>query len=302
MTMKRRVQTIMLCLAALLIWNKAYADFRDIVAQRFSSSPEYVILNLPPRPGSWPGTIYSSNMRVPFAYGKPDDPVLHRGATVSITAQEGYDIGATAKGGISSWVKLSADASSVADVVMFFPDAQIVDMSYADLVRRIETSAEAIAVAKRGQIPVIIIKAYVGTPTIVVTKKDAASADAWARLSKQVSAGASAKATAGNSITYQAGAPIPFAFEISQIEFDPSDLARGKVTVRLAALPTTLFAFREAEGQIKVQVSSDGPNDRGHDDVRVRPAVSSGKYVHYGWHRGHDKKVVIIKRGRESRY
>jgi hypothetical protein len=145
----------------LLSSSAARADFREIIVQRFAATPEYLILNLPPRPGAWPGAVFTANMRFPITYGKADDPALHRGSAVSIDAQDGYAVDAGAKVTGAGWFGVSAEAAAVANVVMYFPDAQIVDMSYEDLLHHVEISPEIIAAAKRGQIPVMVVRAYV---------------------------------------------------------------------------------------------------------------------------------------------
>jgi hypothetical protein len=45
----------------------------------FSADPQYFILNLPPRPGGWPGTIYTPDMRFVVERGVTADPRLERG-------------------------------------------------------------------------------------------------------------------------------------------------------------------------------------------------------------------------------
>jgi hypothetical protein len=50
--------TVRACLAsavaALIMTTSANADVKDVVADRFSSNVENMIVNLPPRPGTWP--------------------------------------------------------------------------------------------------------------------------------------------------------------------------------------------------------------------------------------------------------
>lgn len=239
----------------LLFTTMADADIKSAIVHDFHADPEYCVINLPPRPDAWPGAIFTSNLRFPIVYGNSKDPALHSGPSVAIGSDDGLDIGANAGVGISSLFRISSDAADVARVVMSFPDAHIVDMDYGDLVRHIETSKDTIESAKRGQIPIIVVKAYVGTPLITVTKKAGASAEAWAKLEKDVKAGAKISAFDGNSISYQSGEPIVFAFETSEIHFDPGDLSKGKLNIQLASLPETLFAFRDGDSIANIAAS-----------------------------------------------
>jgi hypothetical protein len=280
--------------ASLFVASGARADFKDVVAERFSATPEYLIMNLPPRPGAWPGGVFTAKMRVPLVYGKADDPALHKGGVISIDAKDGYDLGAGAKGSGTKWFGLSAEASAAADVVMSFPDAQIVDMSYGDLLEHVEKSPETIAAAKRGEIPLLVIKAYVGTPTITVTKKDKASAAAWAKVTAEVQAQAHAKADSSNSVTYKAGDPIPFAFETSQINFEPTDLSKGKLTITLASLPSSLFAYREGAvtaERSELDTESGTPANNIDELLQRRHELQQRRRVGTTGRRSHHKKM-----------
>jgi hypothetical protein len=224
----------------------AFADFKDVLAQRLSANPDYLVVNMPPRPDAWPGAIFTSNMRIPILHGDPNDPALKRGQPIAIDARDTFDLSARASGGVSSWFNLSAAAGDVADVAMSFPDARVVDMDYGALVKHVQASNETVVAAKRGTIPVIVVKSYEATPAVTLTKKLNASAEAWTKLKTEAEVGAKAAASSENSITYKGVSPVIFAFETQQIVFNPKDLSNGKITIDFAALPNNLFAFRES--------------------------------------------------------
>lgn len=243
--------TVLIC-AILAAVTAAKADDRDIVARVFATNPDYIIMNLPPRPDVWPGAIFTANLRIPIVHGNSKDPALHRGAPVAIDANSGFDLNAGTKGGLSNLIGISTDVGNVADVVLSFPDARIVDMDLNELVKRVEASTAAIEAAKRGQIPLIVIKAYYGTPTVTITRKTNASGSAWIKLRTRAEADAKASAASTNSLTYKSKEEFVFAFEAAQIQPDPSDLNKGKLNIRFSSLPAQLYAFRENEDELDI--------------------------------------------------
>jgi hypothetical protein len=243
------MRVLLKCAAAIWLFaTPANADFKDVVAARFSSRAENVIVNVPPRPGAWPGAVLTYNMRFPAKSGDPGDPALRRGDKTSIPAEDGFRLDAKSKASVWSFFRLSPAAGDSAEIVMSFTDAQAIDMNAQDLVRRVEAAEAAAAAARRGQIPLVIRRAYVGTPIITISRKADASAEAWTKVKAGLEAAArSAAAPAGEVITYAAGEPFAFAFEADEISFDPGELAKGSIKVSFAPLPGQLFAIREQE-------------------------------------------------------
>ncbi|GAB9211456.1 hypothetical protein BDS110ZK18_36720 [Bradyrhizobium diazoefficiens] len=230
----------------------ARADDKDVVARAFHSDPQYVVMNIPPRPEAWPGAIFTANMRIPIAYGKANDPAIRVGTSVAIDSSSGFDLGAKAQGSMSFLFGASADVSDAANIVMSFPDATVYDMDEAALRERVISTKGAIEAAKRGQLPLIVIRSYAGTPTITITRKASASAEAWAKLKQNVNVQGGADASSDNRISYKAGEKFIFAFETCQVTFDPKDLSKEVYTIRFASLPATLYAFREDDEQTKL--------------------------------------------------
>jgi hypothetical protein len=146
----------------------------------------------------------------------------------------------------------SAGVADAANIVMSFPDATVYDMDEASLRQRVLSSKGAIEAAKKGQVPLIVIKSYAGTPTITITRKASASADAWAKLKQNISVQGGADASSDNKISYKAGEKFIFAFETCQVSFDPKDLSKDVYTIRFASLPATLYAFRENDEQTRL--------------------------------------------------
>ena len=67
----------LISVVALAIASAARAVVRDVVAHAFhTDTQQYLVMNLPPRPDSWPGTIFTENMRLPIKRGDPNDPAL----------------------------------------------------------------------------------------------------------------------------------------------------------------------------------------------------------------------------------
>ena len=66
-------------------------------------------------------------------------------------------------------------------------------------------------------------------------------------------------------------------------------------------MPDARFPIRTSGFQ---SVSGEMHRDRDHDrgSPRAEMRVRRDYGMHRGWHHGHDKKVVIIKRGHDRRY
>jgi hypothetical protein len=235
----------LICIATLAAAS-AKADDKDVVANAFHTDAQYLVMNLPPRPETWPGAIFTANLRVPIKHGDPKDPALHRGPPIGIGSNKGFNLGGGAKGGWSGFLGFSADAGDAADIVLSFPDARIIDMDQGDLIKHVEAAAEAIDAAKRGQIPLIVVKAYYGIPIVTITRKDTASADAWAKVKANAEVGINASSSSHDTVSYKGDEDIIFAFETAQIQFDPTDLDHSKMTIKLASMPSQLYAIREA--------------------------------------------------------
>src|SRR4051812_24969434 len=73
---------------------------------------------------------------------------LYRGQNTRIEISDGLRLDTSSKVSVWSSFRLSPDAADSADVVMSFPDAEVVDMSPADIIRHVE-AAPAIATAER---------------------------------------------------------------------------------------------------------------------------------------------------------
>ena len=98
---------------------------------------------------------------------------------------------------------VSASAGDAANVLLFFPDARVIDMDVEDLIKHVLASSYAIDDAKLGHIPLIVVKTYAGTPTITINRKAKVSADAWAKAKSDIKIGVKASADSDNMILYK---------------------------------------------------------------------------------------------------
>jgi hypothetical protein len=225
------------------------SGFVTLLAEKLGADPQNLVLNVPPRPDAWPGAIFTSNLRVPIRRGDPNDISLKRGQPVRVDATNAAEVGAGAGAGFWSMFGLSVGATDIADISMIFPDALIVDMEYDNLVKHIELPGPVVEAITRGQIPLIVIKSYMGTPTITMKRKSGASADAYAKMKSGIEARAQGSAGVGDSVSYGLKEPIIFAFETAQIDVDPADLVHRKLTIRLTSMPAQLFLARQTASE-----------------------------------------------------
>src|SRR5271166_3411621 len=102
MAMKKAALLLGLCAVIVgLIPLPAAAGLKETIAEKFSIAPNSFILNLPPRPGCLPGSIFTDDLRVPLVRTKRDDPKLELGPVFHFSSDVSLDLGASA--GASVW-------------------------------------------------------------------------------------------------------------------------------------------------------------------------------------------------------
>src|SRR5688500_6976752 len=73
------------------------ADLRSSLAQRFQADPPFFILNLPPRPGGWPGSIYTLGMQSTLIQGDPSDDAAGSSTPFDIVVDVDLDLSGEAE-------------------------------------------------------------------------------------------------------------------------------------------------------------------------------------------------------------
>jgi hypothetical protein len=227
----------------------AVANDRDVVANIFHVDVKYLVMNLPPRPDTYPGAIFTSDLRFPIVYGNVADSALHHGPPIGIDSSDGFTLSGGAGVELPSLFGVSATAANDADIILSFPDARIIDMTLHDLVKHIEQSPDAMDSVKAGQKPIIIVRSYSGTPTVTITRKVGASASAWDRIKALVTLKATASTETDNTIAFRGKDEIVFAFETSEIHFGSGGSTSNDI--QIAAVPEQLIRSREASIQGK---------------------------------------------------
>src|SRR5262249_23757581 len=123
-----RLLSLLLGLGVLGASNQiAKADFVQVLADRLGTKPEFLVINLPPRPAAWPGAIFTDDLRLPIVRGKADDPAFARGDPINIEATSLTGIGASSAAGWGTIFSIAAKAADIAQIIMSFPDARIID-------------------------------------------------------------------------------------------------------------------------------------------------------------------------------
>jgi hypothetical protein len=202
----------------------AFADFKSDLAQQFNADARYFIVNLPPRPGGWPGSIYTADMRFAVARGAGDDPKLERGPTFDLAASLSLELTGKADTGVARLFGLSAAASSTAAAAVTFKQTRIYDLTLPQIRDRVMALRED---QRRPPGPVVVYRAYEGVPTLTLARRKEANSEAWSTLKKGLAeAGFAAAAAAGDSITIQSTDRVLFAFEVAQV-VDVGILANG---------------------------------------------------------------------------
>lgn len=193
----------------------AIADFKSDLAQQFNADARYFVVNLPPRPGGWPGSIYTSDMRFAVVRGTGTDPSIESGPPFDLAASLSLELSGKAEAGIGRLFGLSAAASNTAAAAVTFKQTKIYDLTLQQIRDRVMALSED---QRRPPGPVVVYRTYEGIPTLTLARRSEANAEAWATLKKGlVEAGFEAAAASGDSITIQSADRVLFAFEIAQV-------------------------------------------------------------------------------------
>lgn len=245
MTLYLRIFAIASWLLALT--ETGLADFRSDLAKQFNADPQYFILNLPPRPGGWPGTIYTPDMRFVVERGVPADPRLERGPPFDLTANFDVELNGQAHVGLERFFGVSANAANVATAEVTFKKARIYDLTVAQLRDRARSMPPS---SKDATGPLLVYRAYEGIPVLNLVRRAGADAQAWATLKKGVvDAGLSASAAKGEGLDVESAEPIIFAFEViraedlKRLQTAFSDNLVGSDKIQRGALDLTVSAF-----------------------------------------------------------
>jgi hypothetical protein len=232
-----------LAIVLLVFLSKAAdAGLKETIAEKFGVVPNAFVLNLPPRPGCLPGSIFTDDLRVPLSRTKLDDPKFEFGPTFQFSAEVGSELGANAGGGISDWFGVAAKASAVSNAVIEFKNARVIELLGPELKRRVLADPDALAAAARKIPPFAVLRAFQGTATLTLTKKDAASADAWAKVKETaVQANVGASASADDKLVISVGEPFVFGFEVVQLNYVTQHLGSTVDDVNLVKIPEDLF-------------------------------------------------------------
>ena len=114
---------------------------KEAIAAKFQVDENSFVLNLPPRPGCLPGSIFTGRSRVPLVRTAQDDPKLVRGPVFQFSAALDFDAGASASANVGWW-GAAASASATADAAIEFKDARVVEILGPELKRRVMADPE----------------------------------------------------------------------------------------------------------------------------------------------------------------
>lgn len=210
----RRALVILSTVALAGFSTAGRADFRSDLAKQFNADPKYFVLNLPPRPGGWPGSIYTSDLRFSLVQASENDHGINGGPPFDLAATITLDVGGQSGLSLGRIFGLSSGASNVAIVAVTFKQTRIFDLTLGELRTRLSKLREQ---DRRSPGPVIVYRTYVGIPALSLNRRTDVSAEAWATLKKGlVEAGFSAAATAGDSLAVQSTNRLIFGFEIAR--------------------------------------------------------------------------------------
>jgi hypothetical protein len=221
----------------------ARADLRKELAEKFQVDPDYFVLNLPPRPGCLPGSMFTEDLRVLLQRSKVDDPDLQFGPRFNFKADLSFDADAKASVGVLDWFGVAAKASDASDASMDVTDAQVIEILGPALKRRVLNDPDALAASARKVPPFAVIRAFYGRVTFKLSKKLGASSEAWAQANQvAVDAKVGARIENDGSVSISVAEPFVFGFEVVQLNYVTQHLGSKIDDVALAPVPADLFS------------------------------------------------------------
>ena len=194
----------------------ALADLRSSLAQRFQADPQFFVLNLPPRPGGWPGSIYTLGMQPALIQGDPSDNAVGFSTPFDIVVDVDLDLSGEAEEKFLPLAGLGGKSGDVAIAVLGITQARIVELTVPQIRDRIRALPEA---DQRASAPRIVFRSYVGVPHLTFAKKSNANAEAWASLRDSLVHGTFRSAvTSDNKIELRFAEQTVFAFEALSVD------------------------------------------------------------------------------------
>lgn len=195
----------------------ARADFKVELAKHFGAEPAHFILNLPPRPSSWPGTIYLQGGRTPLVRGEPNDPDVAKGPIFDLSGGIKAEVAGEARASVlQSWLRSKAEASEQATALVTFRETSIRDLTFRQIQQRLGRLSE---VERKAKGISIVFRSYEGIPTLYLTRKAGVSAEAWLKLKKGLAeAGAEASMASSDVMSIDSKEKLVFAYEVYAAE------------------------------------------------------------------------------------
>jgi hypothetical protein len=196
--------------------SPALADLRSSLAQRFQADPQFFILNLPPGPGGWPGSIFTYDLLSALIQGDPIENAAGSGTLFDPIADIELDLSGEAERRFLPLASLAGNAADTAIAVMSITHVRIVELTVPQVRDRIRTIPKA---DRRASAPWIVMRSYLGVPLVTFAKKSNADAEAWARLrASLVQANLRSAATSDDKIELRFSEQTVFAFEAWSVD------------------------------------------------------------------------------------
>ena len=219
------------------------ADLRAALARQMQAKPRDFVLNLPPRTGCLPGSIFTEDLRLPVERTRPDDPALTRGPAFGLDADLGSSSALEGGGAFAPIFGFLASHKASGTTTVRITDAHLVEMLGSDLKKRLLASEGARSAADHGTDPYIVFRAYQGNVGFRVTRSTDTSASAWAKVKADAAeVDASGKVASDSEVAFTVAEPIVFAFEVMKATFVTTHLGGGGPNdVALRPIPADRF-------------------------------------------------------------
>jgi hypothetical protein len=191
------------------------ADLATELALQMKAKPSDFILNVPPRPGCLPGSIFTDDLRLPLERTKSDDPALTKGPPFGLEADLGSSTGADAGATFAPIFGFFASHKSTGNTKIRIEDAHLIEILGGDLHRRLLASDAARRAADRGVDPFVVFRAYDGMVSFTLARKQDTSANAWAKVKADaIDVHAGGSLASDDAVVFRLPERIVFAFEV----------------------------------------------------------------------------------------
>ena len=222
------------------------SDFKTELAKQLNVEKDLLHLNVPPARARFPGfTFVIKPALIPIEYPNRSDPDITEGQEFSLDWTSANLSSASGKnaGPIGA---IFANSQGV-NIELRALHCKVIEMTLADLKRRLLASSDVLDQAAKGNQPMVIVRSFEGQLEIRLAKTGKASADVWFGVRKRAEElrepsgkqEVEIQDTGSDQMVMSWKEPVVFAYEVMKAEIITTHLGVQPDDVKFSPVPST---------------------------------------------------------------